>query len=172
MISTLMADTRYRGRILWMLLTCRPDLIPVDLKRQGRCEVHLPLFAPETEEERRQMFIAMARKNDVEIDETELPHLPAGLTGADIESLLVQCVRAAAIDGEKRPETTHIEQALSRFRPPDYGLEKELQELVAIRESTDQRFIPERLRQELKLGTDSSELENRIQAIRQLLPNP
>ena len=38
MIAQQMGDTRYRGRIIWMLLTCRPDLLPIDLKRQGRAE--------------------------------------------------------------------------------------------------------------------------------------
>ena len=36
MIANQMGDTRYRGKIIWMLLTCRPDLLPIDLKRQGR----------------------------------------------------------------------------------------------------------------------------------------
>ncbi len=38
MISAQMSDTTYRGKVIWMLLTCRPDLLPVDLKRQGRCD--------------------------------------------------------------------------------------------------------------------------------------
>ncbi|MBW8713710.1 MAG: ATP-binding protein, partial [Acidobacteria bacterium] len=38
MIAAQMGDTQYRGRILWMLLTARPDLLPIDLKRQGRAE--------------------------------------------------------------------------------------------------------------------------------------
>jgi len=46
MIATQMGDTRYRGAILWMLLTARPDLLPIDIKRQGRAEVHIPLFYP------------------------------------------------------------------------------------------------------------------------------
>src|SRR4030095_14737980 len=46
MIAAQMGDTRYGGRILWMLLTARPDLLPIDLKRQGRAEVHVPLFYP------------------------------------------------------------------------------------------------------------------------------
>ncbi len=46
LIAAQMGDTRYRGKILWMLLTCRPDLLPIDLKRQGRAEVHIPLFYP------------------------------------------------------------------------------------------------------------------------------
>ncbi len=51
MIAAQMGDTRYRGRILWMLLTCRPDLLPIDIKRQGRAEVHIPLFYPSDEGE-------------------------------------------------------------------------------------------------------------------------
>ncbi len=42
--ATQMGDTAYRGKIIWFLLTCRPDLLPIDLKRQGRCEVHIPLM--------------------------------------------------------------------------------------------------------------------------------
>ncbi len=35
MIAAQMGDTRYRGKLVWMLLTSRPDLLPIDLKRQG-----------------------------------------------------------------------------------------------------------------------------------------
>jgi SpoVK/Ycf46/Vps4 family AAA+-type ATPase len=61
MIASQMGDTRYRGRIIWMLLTARPDLLPIDLKRQGRAEVHIPLFYPTDESEIRQMFTILAR---------------------------------------------------------------------------------------------------------------
>ena len=47
MTAQQMGGTRYRGRIIWMLLDCRPDLQPIDLKRQGRAEVHIPLFYPD-----------------------------------------------------------------------------------------------------------------------------
>src|SRR4029079_146155 len=63
MIASQMGDTRYRGRIIWMLLTSRPDLLPIDLKRQGGAEVHLPLFNPGDEQEVRFMFKVMGRKN-------------------------------------------------------------------------------------------------------------
>ena len=41
-----MGNTEYRGKIVWFLITSRPDLLPVDLKRQGRAEEHLALFYP------------------------------------------------------------------------------------------------------------------------------
>jgi hypothetical protein len=170
MISSLMSDTSYRGRILWMLLTCRPDLLPVDLKRQGRCEVHIPLFPPETEEARREMFLVLARKAKLPVAPEDVPPIPAGLTGADIESLVVQAIRRAALEGdEAAPGRAILEETLSRLRVPDYGLEKELQELVAIREATDPRFIPDPILRRYGAPDKAEALDRRIHAIAALL---
>ncbi len=73
MIAGQMGDTRYRGKLIWMLLTSRPDLLPIDLKRQGRAEVHLPLFSPRGEDEVRFMIRAMARKNKTSLAADALP---------------------------------------------------------------------------------------------------
>ena len=48
-IAQAMSDTRFRGKIIWFLVTARPDLMPVDLKRQGRAEEHIALFYPSHE---------------------------------------------------------------------------------------------------------------------------
>ena len=61
MIASQMGNTQYRGKIVWMLLTCRPDYLPIDLKRQGRAEIHIPLFYPESKAERRQMLRSVWR---------------------------------------------------------------------------------------------------------------
>ena len=73
MIAAQMGDTRYRGQIIWMLLTSRPDLLPIDLKRQGRAEVHLPLFYPQDEASIRQMLQMMAKKNKVQLANGAIP---------------------------------------------------------------------------------------------------
>ena len=168
MIASLMSDTHYRGKILWTLVTSRPDLLPVDLKRQGRCEVHIPLFAPETDAARHELFLAMAKKNGVEVASDELPPIPHGLTGADIESLVVQCVRRAAIENEVTLTNPRIEEALAHFQAPDYGAAKELQRLVAIRESTDPGFIPAPLREAHTGPGRRDALERRIHELSQL----
>src|SRR5690606_17728353 len=62
MIAAAMSNTDNRGRILWLLMTSRPDLLPIDLKRQGRCEEHISLFYPESEADRLAIAEAMARK--------------------------------------------------------------------------------------------------------------
>jgi SpoVK/Ycf46/Vps4 family AAA+-type ATPase len=98
MIAAQMGDTRYRGKIVWMLLTSRPDLLPIDLKRQGRAEVHIPLFYPQDEAEVREMFVAMARKNGVDLASDTLPSAGATdrhLSGSDIESIVLAAKRCA-----------------------------------------------------------------------------
>ena len=62
MLAKEMSETRNRGRIIWVFATSRPDLLEVDLKRQGRLDVHIPLFAPQTDEEAHALLVAIARK--------------------------------------------------------------------------------------------------------------
>ena len=62
MLAKEMADTQNRGKIIWILATSRPDLLEVDLKRQGRLDVHIPLFPPTEAAEIQALFLAMAKK--------------------------------------------------------------------------------------------------------------
>jgi len=169
MISSQMSDTAYRGKVIWMLLTCRPDLLPVDLKRQGRCELHIPLFVPQTEDERRTMFLAMARKNRVAVDPAAVPPLAAGLSGADIESIVVQALREALLAGLAAPTAEMLQATASRFVSPDYALQKELQQLVAVREATDLRFLPPAHQALRREPAQAAAMERRIQELTRLL---
>ena len=101
MIAAQMGDTRYRGKLIWMLLTSRPDLLPIDLKRQGRAEVHLPLFSPSDDDEVAFMIKVMARKNKVGLAEGAIPKKLAakGLSGADLESIVLGAKRTALTQG-------------------------------------------------------------------------
>src|SRR5215813_7570957 len=99
-----MGDTRNRGRILWILMTSRPDLLPIDLKRQGRCEEHISLFYPETEEDRLAITLAMLKKNKIEhsaTDWTPITKNEIDISGADIEAILIRCRRVARNAGRK-----------------------------------------------------------------------
>ena len=40
----LMGDPVYRGKIFWILMTSRPDLLSPDVKRPGRADLVIPLF--------------------------------------------------------------------------------------------------------------------------------
>jgi hypothetical protein len=72
-IATAMSDTSNRGRILWFLMTARPDLMPIDLKRQGRAEEHIALFPPESEQERTELFEVIKKKTGLVLTEEYIP---------------------------------------------------------------------------------------------------
>ena len=178
MIARQMGDTRYRGKIVWMLLTSRPDLLPIDLKRQGRAEVHIPLFYPHDQAEMDAMFTAMARKCRVKL----APGLPGpvdlalGLSGADIESIVLAARRKgldrATDAGQPAPDTITAEDlaaALDDFMPSAQGLEKEMQEIAAVLECTEKRFLPDRWKEKVGQPGGRSHLQERLAAIREVI---
>ncbi|OLB62177.1 MAG: hypothetical protein AUI11_06655 [Acidobacteria bacterium 13_2_20CM_2_66_4] len=132
MIATQMGDTQYRGRIIWMLLTARPDLLPIDLKRQGRAEVHVPLFYPTDEEEIRRMFVILAKKLGSRIAAEDVPPIPqrGHLSGADIEGMVGRALRASLLAGADRITRDTLSAVVAEFIPSTQGLERELQEAL------------------------------------------
>ena len=125
MIASQMGDTRYRGKLIWMLLTSRPDLLPIDLKRQGRAEVHLPLFSPRDEDEVEFMIKVMAQEEQGRAStRTPCPTGLAGrgLSGADIESIvLVGQAKRPDRRAARRSSRDDLEAALERVHPVGAG---------------------------------------------------
>lgn len=146
MIAQQMGDTRYRGKILWMLLTTRPDFLPIDLKRQGRAEVHMPLFYPTDEHEIRQTFVVLAKKLGATLAEADVPPIPEDkrgqLSGADIEGIVGRAWRNAMLAGHDHITAAALGAVLEGFIPMAQSLERELQTLAAIIECTDKEFLP------------------------------
>jgi AAA+ superfamily predicted ATPase len=171
MIAQQMGDTRYRGRIMWMLLTCRPDLLPIDLKRQGRAEVHIPLFYPDNEPEIRKMFKVMGRKNDVaiDLDNITLDARHQELSGADIESVVLTARRIALVDGRKTVTKEDIEKSLGEFIPSAQGLEKDMQEIAAVLECTQMDFLNAEWREVLESEGGRSQLQQQLTKMRRLV---
>ena len=136
MIASQMGDTRYRGQIIWMLLTARPDLLPIDLKRQGRAEVHIPLFYPTDEAEIRQMFVIMAKKLGSTVAAEDVPAIPqkGHLSGADIEGMVGRAWRISLLAGRDRITKEALAEVIAQFMPSTQGLERELQETAAMLE--------------------------------------
>jgi AAA+ superfamily predicted ATPase len=171
MIASQMGDTSYRGKIVWMLLTSRPDLLPIDLKRQGRAEVHIPLFYPDSADELREMFQAMARKNKVPLapDAAASVSNEKHLSGADVESLVLAARRISLTAGREQVHADDIAQALAEFLPSAQGLEKEMQELAAVLECTQQSFLTEAWRKKIAEPEGRTKLQERLVALRQLI---
>lgn len=145
-LSSFMGNTDYRGKIIWFLITCRPDLLPVDIKRQGRCEEHLSLFYPNNEKEREELFKVMCKKLNIKSDfkykDDIFRKQKFIYSGADIESILVRAKGTAIVDGLDFITEQHINDSINTFIPPVYPYEVELQNLVAVLECTHIGMIP------------------------------
>jgi SpoVK/Ycf46/Vps4 family AAA+-type ATPase len=149
-IAQFMGNTELRGKVIWFLLTCRPDLLPVDLKRQGRAEEHIALFYPETDDERLALLRAMQKKTGTQIPSTEaekffLEH-SGKLSGADIEAVLIRARMKSALENEAAVDVDDLKAALEDFIPPSYPTEIELQNLAAVLECTSKSLLPEKYR--------------------------
>ena len=167
-IASFMGNTEYRGKIIWFLITCRPDLIPIDLKRQGRAEEHLALFYPETDEDREDLFKTLVRKLDLDIRNFPVSDLFKKFrheySGADLEALLVRAKLLAAMDDRVFVKREDMEEAMGDFIPAAYPHEVELQNLVAALECTSKEMIPKEFR-----DMPRTKIINTIQELKALL---
>jgi ATP-dependent 26S proteasome regulatory subunit len=171
MIAAQMGDTQYRGRIIWMLLTARPDLLPIDLKRQGRAEVHIPLFYPTEDSEIRQMFVIMAKKLGSRVSIDDIPPIPhrGNLSGADIEGIVGRAWRTSLLAGADHVTADALAEVVSQFMPSTEGLERELQEVAAMLECTDRQFLPTGIREKMAVDGGRAALQARLTALKQIV---
>jgi ATP-dependent 26S proteasome regulatory subunit len=159
-IAAFMGNTELRGKVIWFLLTCRPDLLPVDLKRQGRAEEHIALFYPDSAEERSALIAAMQKKCGIRLApevEQYFAGRSAGLSGADIEAVLARARMKSALRRSPTVACEDLAAVLDDFVPPSYPNEIERQNLVAVLECTSRSLLPERFR-----TADRSELMERL----------
>jgi SpoVK/Ycf46/Vps4 family AAA+-type ATPase len=168
-IASFMADTRNRGKVIWFLITARPDLLPIDLKRQGRAEEHIPLFYPETLEEYEELYAVMRKKlglrtSVAKINEVVTEIQLKGMSGSDLEAVLVRAVLEAEAEESATVGPEHLKRAFSDFIPTTSNLERELQILAAVLECTSRELLPESLR-----DLDRGAIQHRISEIKREL---
>jgi hypothetical protein len=150
-IANFMGDTKNRGKIVWFLITARPDLLPIDLKRQGRAEEHIPLFYPETVGEVDEIFQVMKKKlglktavdkvSDVADEATLL-----GLSGSDLEAILVRSILEAEAAERQEVTADDLKRSFEDFLPTTNSLEREMQILYAVLECTSRELLPPKYR--------------------------
>ncbi|MBC8041957.1 MAG: ATP-binding protein [Rhizobacter sp.] len=164
MLAKEMSDTRNRGKIIWVFATSRPDLVEVDLKRQGRLDVHIPLFVPQSQAEYHALFLAVAKKLKFPLKPEDLPPIPesAEFGGHEIEGMLVRALRQYELAGDVKPSMAEIfKGVVADMKPNAYTKKLEYMDLVAVRECTDASFLPEKFK-----NMPPEMLEQRIEELR------
>jgi SpoVK/Ycf46/Vps4 family AAA+-type ATPase len=141
-------DSSLRGRELWVAMTSRPDLLAIDMKRQGRFGLCIPLFPAQGADDVMELFNTVARVKKISLGKPILAYIRENLggrplTGSDVESILIRAKERAVLD--KRDDDVQradIEEAVGSFIDP---LDPELlrmQELAAVLACSDKRYLP------------------------------
>ena len=149
-IKEFMSDTSNRGRILFLVMTNRPDKLDVDLKRAGRLDRKIPFLYVQTAEEVELVAKALLRKNKIKTD-VDLSSIResfssklVGYSNADIEAVLLLANDEAAreSDGDAPVLASHFERAAIDYFPSRDVELLEYMELLAVFESSSRRLLP------------------------------
>ena len=166
-IASQMGNTQYRGKIVWFLMTCRPDLLPIDIKRQGRAEVHIALFYPQGDEEIREMFVVMGKKSGVKIRAEDVPDTGGKrLSGADVEGVVNRARRLSLLEEAEQITAAHLKAALDGFIPSAEDAEKRMQEMAAVIECTEADMLPPKIREKMLSPDGKADLQRRFEMLR------
>ena len=161
-----LGDSSLRGRELWVAMTSRPDLLAIDMKRQGRFGLALPLFAAQGPEDIGDLLRAVGGARKVNLSDELLAFAREKVgnrpyTGSDVESIVTRAKERAVLAGREQLEKDDLLDAAESFIDPlDPGLLR-LQELAAILACSDRRFLPAAYQ-----GLDREELTEEFEQLR------
>ncbi len=171
-IKEFMSDTSNRGRILFLVMTNRPDKLDVDLKRAGRLDRKIPFLYAQTPEEVEQIARALLRKNKIKTQvepadirdgfSTKL----VGYSNADIEAVILMANDdAARAGGQSAPVTAeHFLRAATDYFPSRDAELLEYMELLAVFEASSRRLLPAKY-----ASMTPEELDTRLRLLRTIV---
>ncbi len=162
-----LGDSSLRGRELWIARTSRPDLLAIDMKRQGRFGLCLPLFAAQNEAEVLELFRVLAKVKKL----NWTPELEAvvktnvgtrHLTGSDVEAIVMRAIERSVLRADgSAAGADDVRVAIESFVDPLDPQLLELQEVAAVLACSDKRFLPEHFAE-----ADRGEMTARYQQLR------
>jgi hypothetical protein len=148
-LKEFMSDTANRGNILFAMMTNRPDKLDADMKRPGRFDLKLPFFPPQDDEARIAITRALLKKNKIKHRVSDYPAFARrveGMTGAEIEAVLLVATNFAEDDGRETIGDTDLIAAAADFIPSRDDAMMRYMELLAVFECSSRQMLPERYR--------------------------
>jgi transitional endoplasmic reticulum ATPase len=166
-IKEFMSDTSNRGRILFLVMTNRPDKLDVDLKRAGRLDRKIPFLYSQTPEEVENVARAVVKKNRVatDVDFTSIRDTFSrkliGYSNADVEAVILMANDDAACDNAAVVSAERFVGAAADYFPSRDNELLEYMELLAVFEASSRRLLPPKY-----AGMTPEELDARLRLLR------
>jgi hypothetical protein len=178
-LKEFMSDPTHRGRIIFVMMTNRPDKLDVDMKRPGRFDLKIPFFPPQNAEERLLILKAILKRHKIEVEAEDDALLPVlapldGYAAADLEALALMAyddVQTGYLPEGMEANPGHvtvefIEQAVRDFMPTREAEMIAYMELLAVHEASNRRLLPPRFR-DIEIGElNQRTAEARVRALR------
>ncbi len=141
-IIKMMGDPVFLGKVLWGLMTSRPDELDPDVK--SRAPIQVPIFDLEGEE-RGELVAEMFRRKKIELDQVELNEV---LTQTDYYSARdYRNLVAEVLAARRKTAGRRVVEVLEGWQASrSIERERQFQELIAALHCSYPRLLPSRLR--------------------------
>lgn len=140
----LLSDPRIRGQIIVINCTNRPDRIDPALKRSGRSDERILMPMPSVDD-RKAIFPVMFRRHKIPTaisDFAPFAKASDGMSGADIEAIVLRSFSFANEDGKKKVDADALHGALRDFIPSANMAEIDAMTMAGLVESSSIRLLP------------------------------
>ncbi|MGC8832660.1 MAG: AAA family ATPase [Armatimonadota bacterium] len=147
--SEIQSDTSYRGKILWIWATNRPDIVDEATKRPGRLgDLKIPFFFAADNPEA--VIRLSAKRNNIALkaqDLSEVLELVKGYSAAELEAVVLRSRWFARRAGRRNVTLDDLIAAAKDYIPSRNDKMIEYMELLAVLEASSMRMLPEKYRQ-------------------------
>jgi transitional endoplasmic reticulum ATPase len=150
-LKEFMSDGSNRGRILFIIMTNRPDKLDIDLKRAGRLDRKIPFFFAETAEAVEPVLTAQLRRHRVAHtlefprDREAVSALLVRYSNAELEAVTLLAHDRALTLG-KPVDSEGMREAIADFLPARDERMLSWMELLAVFECSSRSMLPDRFR--------------------------
>jgi AAA+ superfamily predicted ATPase len=168
-LKEFMSDPDNRGRVLFILMTNRPDKLDIDIKRAGRLDRKIPFFyaqvAVEVEQVLQALFKRYAIASDIDWNSARERTSAAlvGYSNADIEAVVLLALDFAKRGGTPVTQAV-LERAVLDYIPTRDTHMIEYMELLAVFEASRRTLLPQKYR-----DLSSQALQQRLRELKQSL---
>ncbi|MEQ8278309.1 MAG: ATP-binding protein [Deltaproteobacteria bacterium] len=147
-IKEFMSDTTNRGRVLFVLMTNRPDKLDIDIKRAGRLDKKIPFFYAQEAEDLEPILMAQLRRHHVTHDiefprDRSVSERMVGYSNADLEAIVLAAYHLGEKAGEK-VTAHHLAKAIDDYLPSRDETMLEYMEMLAVFESSSRAMLPKK----------------------------
>ncbi len=152
-IKEFMSDPENRGRVLFLLMTNRPDKLDVDIKRAGRLDRKIPFFYADAAGDVEAVLNALLARHEIdhelewERDRATTSEKLVGYSNADLEAVVLLASDLAGrgeTGGLVTPEV--FAKATSDYLPAQDIEMLRYMELLAVFETSRRSMLPQRYR--------------------------